>query len=223
MEKELEQKLDLLQIKIDYISDLMTNCFNKLGCTEEVDSCLGDLNKALDEYEKACVEINENPNAIHYVALDNEELSDGVKHAVKSWLDYKTERGDTYTEKGYAQLIRQVKKEVKDRGEDTAILKINTSIENKWQGICWESSIGFRDEIVNMFEKTFELTPNKNKAEGAKRVYMDLFKDISDKEKALHYGRVIYTVFKKYIEETDEKYIANFKTWLENEVPKYKK
>lgn len=222
MEKELEQKLDLLQIKIDYISDLMTNCFNKLGCTEEVDSCLGDLNKALDEYERELAEVKGNPNAIHYIALENEELPDGVKQAVKAWLDYKTERGDNYTGKGYTQLIRQVKKEVKAHGEDTAILKINASIENKWHGICWESNIGFRDDIVNMFEETFKLTPNKNKAEGAKRVYMNLFNNISDKEKALHYGRVIYTVFKKYIEETDEKYIANFKTWLENEVPKYK-
>lgn len=152
--------------------------------------------------------------------LNLNSFGDELTIAIGDWFIYKSQKGDTYTPKGTQTLITQIKNQVKATSEEVVIAKIKNSIENKWKGICWEDNSFLKPQILELFEKTWEIVVNIEGKEEAKRYYLYIFKTFSDIEKIKTFARQIYISYKHYVDNlSDEKYCKTFYRWLKAEVP----
>jgi len=172
--------------------------------------------------EKCVEHIN---NGGKFVRIDNlsrnvDSFGDKLKSTLGKWINYKAQIGDTYTERGKQTLITQIKNQVKATSEEVVIAKINNSIEHKWKGICWEDNSFLKPQIIDLFEKTWEMVVNTESKEEAKRYYLYLFKTYSNIDKIKVKARQIYIAYKRYSENlSNEKYCKTFYNFLKAEVP----
>jgi len=60
-----------------------------------------------------------------------------LRGKIEEWLNYKTERNESYKEQGFKSLLTQIEKNVKQYGEDVVIDLITECMANNWQGIIW--------------------------------------------------------------------------------------
>lgn len=216
-------RMALLMAKVDYLIDLNVQVLTKLGFYNEVEECGNRYDTAVLELESKPVE----DTALADIDLDGYGFGIALQAQIKAWLAYKMKRGQSYKERGLKALLSRIQSEVDATGENVVVAKIKLSIESKWDGICWETNTWFKSEIEDMFEKTFELSPNTEYKKAAKTYYMALFRNIKDIDKAKRYGRIIYMAFKRKCavweeQGTEVRFIPTFENWLKKEVPEYK-
>lgn len=66
------------------------------------------------------------------------DCGEELQEAVKRWLAYKQERGQTYKQVGLDTLIKKIKKSAIQYGESVVADLIDECIANRYQGIIWE-------------------------------------------------------------------------------------
>ena len=66
------------------------------------------------------------------------DCGEELQEAVKRWLAYKQERGQTYKQVGLDTLIKKIKKSAIQYGESVVVDLIDECIANRYQGIIWE-------------------------------------------------------------------------------------
>lgn len=153
-------------------------------------------------------------------SLNIDSFGVDLQNAISEWMAYKTAKGDTYSERGKQSLVTRIRNEVKASSENVVIAKIRNSIEKKWKGICWEDNSFLQPQILELFEKTWDIVINAEGKEEAKRQYLYCFKKYSDINKIKQKARIIYAMYKKYIESlSDEKYCKTFCNFLKAEIP----
>lgn len=62
-------------------------------------------------------------------------FSDAVGSALIDWIQYKSEKGQTYKPKGMSELIGKMKSEVKSRGDAAVVAGVRDSMANGYAGI----------------------------------------------------------------------------------------
>ena len=67
--------------------------------------------------------------------VDTSELSEKSKRSIKEWFEYKTQKGEHYTEIGFKKLITQINNYIDIYGEDNIIDLIDTCIVRNYKGI----------------------------------------------------------------------------------------
>lgn len=92
----------------------------------------------------------DNINIILYKKIkERVSLPEKLDEAFSKWLEYKTERGDVYTEIPLATLIKTVEDRAKASGEDEVIRVIDECIASNYKNIIWEKLK--KSEIKNDF------------------------------------------------------------------------
>ena len=61
-----------------------------------------------------------------------------LKASITDWLDYKSEKKQSYKPKGLQGLLSKISKHAEEYGETAIAELIGESIANNWQGIVWE-------------------------------------------------------------------------------------
>lgn len=80
---------------------------------------------------------NENVNENINIFINNNNYSNSLKNIITDWLDYKVEKNDNYTEKGFKSLLTQIKNNISKFGEEKVIEVINNSMASNYKGIIW--------------------------------------------------------------------------------------
>ena len=71
--------------------------------------------------------------------IEESELSDKMKEAIKEWVSYKkTQHKFTYADIGFSTLLRQIILRVRDCGETSVTEAMQEAMANGWKGICWD-------------------------------------------------------------------------------------
>lgn len=65
------------------------------------------------------------------------ELPAEVQEAVQMWLEYKQERGESYTLAGFDRLLSGIRNKVKSTSADYVVRGITRSVISGWQGIYY--------------------------------------------------------------------------------------
>lgn len=88
-----------------------------------------------------------------------------VEKAVREWLDYKKEKGQSYKSKGLSMLLAKIKKMLDEKGAMAVVDAIEYSISNNYAGIYEprtkkqggaESSFSTDDFFARALQKTYE-------------------------------------------------------------------
>ena len=167
-----------------------------------------------------CIEYLENGGQISKVDNYAIQYGERLQNAITAWLAYKADRNEAYSDKGLESLKTRIKHQVKAIGEDAVATKIEMSMVKGWRGIAWTVGTIPDEEIMNMFNHIFALSPKKDSKELAFRKFKVLFKKFDNLDEAKVRGRKIYLSYKNYLESlSDEKYCKRFDRWLTDEVP----
>ena len=70
--------------------------------------------------------------------IDDFGFSQEIKVAIKTWLDYKKEKGQTYKKTGLKTLLNKIKTAVIELGEQAVINGVENSISNNYSGLFFE-------------------------------------------------------------------------------------
>ena len=65
-----------------------------------------------------------------------DELSPAMKASLSDWLDYKANRGNYYTPKGWEAFIAILRKRIAEHSEQAVIDVIQLSMSREWQGVA---------------------------------------------------------------------------------------
>lgn len=65
-------------------------------------------------------------------------FSPEMEKQILTWLKYKKEKKDTYTETGFKTLLRKTKRNIEQHGEQAVVSLIDESMSNNWKGIIWD-------------------------------------------------------------------------------------
>lgn len=68
------------------------------------------------------------------------EFDEDVQEAVRNWIQYKKEKGDSYKPTGFKALITQISKQVKLIGKTAVVNQITQAMANGWKGINFETA-----------------------------------------------------------------------------------
>lgn len=167
-----------------------------------------------------CMEYLENGGKIARVDNYVTQYGERLQNAITAWLAYKAGRNEDYNERGLESLKTRIKRQVKAIGEDAVAMKIEMSMAKNWRGIAWDVGTIPDEEILNMFNHIFALSPKKDSKEIALRKFKLLFRKLDNSEDAKVRGRKIYMSYKAYLESlSDEKYCKRFDRWLTDEIP----
>lgn len=95
---------------------------------------------------------NKTPKGVQGEKLvDESNLPEGLKDAVKEWLVYKRERKDKLTESGIQQLISRAGNKAKAYGYSAVIEVIHLSMSQGWKGIVWDKIADPGNKVVTKF------------------------------------------------------------------------
>jgi hypothetical protein len=73
--------------------------------------------------------------------LAERNLPDAQRQCIEEWLQYKTERKETYTPVGFAKFLTMFANNIATYGEATVIGAVETSMANGWKGVVWDKCV----------------------------------------------------------------------------------
>lgn len=231
LESELEDKEIEIRDFEDEIEDLKDEIRNWKDKYKELENTNNELYETIEKQENLINELQskkyvpQNNDSVISLESELKEYSQNLINTIYKWLDYKnTKWKKQYSERGLKSLLSEVKNQIKATSENVVICKIENSINNNWQGITWDSNKFLENDILELFEKTWNdlVTINTNDKELAKKKYLWLFRKISDLETAKQFARKIYAFYRKYVENlSEEKYCMTFANFLQRNIPEY--
>lgn len=220
IEKSIFNQCQLCNKVIDNIFEI-TFSYNKDNNIYICKDCLQEFNESIKKI------LAKDDLELDILSIDSEykKYSQELIDTIYLWLDYKKKKWKKeYTDRGIKTLLSEIKNQISATSENVVICKINNSINNKWQGIIWESNKFLENDIVNFFEKTWNdlVNINTSNKEEAKKKYLWLFRKISNLETAKTFANKIYIYYKNYISNlSDEKYCMTFANFLVRNIPEY--
>lgn len=81
--------------------------------------------------------------------MDGTNISNELRDAVITWIEYKVQKKSKYVEKGMTSLITKIANYEQRYGTNKVCDLIDLSMSNNWQGIVWDKLDGSNDKISN--------------------------------------------------------------------------
>lgn len=81
---------------------------------------------------------NTNPNTKEYTHELLAKFSPQMQEAIERWLQYKSERRESYKPTGLKALITQIEHQIQRSSEESVISLIDLCMASGWKGIIWD-------------------------------------------------------------------------------------
>lgn len=90
--------------------------------------------KGKEKEKKSDVKPSETPDE----QISKKSFPPALDEAVRSWVEYKTEKRQGYKPTGLARLLNQIERKVFEYGENAVVEAIDLAMSNNWAGIVWD-------------------------------------------------------------------------------------